>query len=541
VNEFSDQDLLRDYAERQSEPAFAELVRRHIDFVYSAALRMVCDPHTAEDVTQNTFIALTKNALQVRNRSVLSSWLHSTARNLAANAVRTEVRRRAREQEAAAMNQLLANEPEAVWKNIAPHLDDAIAALGDADRDALLLRYFERKSAREMGQIFGTSEEAAQKRVSRAVERLREFFSKRGIAIGAGGLVILISANGVHAAPITLTASVSAAVLTGTTAANTSAAITATKAIVMTTLQKTLVTLTIVVLAGASLYEGRQTSQLSGQIRTLQQQQAPLIAQNQQLQHERDDAVNRLSAVAGENEQLKSNQNTAELLTLRGEVTQFKTSEADPLNVKAKEWLTKINKLKQRLEESPGAKVPELQYLTDNDWLNAASGKLQTDADYRQALGRLRSAVENHLAGKIHDALVKYSEANNDQFPTDLAQLQSYFDPPIDPDMLDRWQILPFKNSGLGGDFQITQKSTPDEMFDSRYTIGVRGYGSTSDFFSLQEKILNPVYDAYMAANNGHRPLDHAPLLPYATTPEQQTLIQKLATRDNLEKELSSH
>ncbi len=541
MNEISDHELLRDYAERQSEPAFAELVRRHIDFVYSAALRMVCDPHTAEDVTQNTFIALTRNARQVRDRSVVSSWLHSTARHLAANAIRAEVRRRAREQEAAAMNELLANEPAAVWKNIAPHLDDAIAELGDADRDALLLRYFERKSAREMGQIFGTSEAAAQKRVSRAVERLREFFARRGVTVGAGGLVVLISAHAVQAAPLALPASIStAASLTAITATHTSTALTATKAIAMTTLQKTLATLTVVVLAGASLYEGRQTSELGAQVRKLQLQQSPLAAQNQQLQRERDDAVNRLSALAGENEQLKSNQNTTELLQLRGEVTQFKASEADPMNVKAKEWLAKINKLKQRLEASPNAKIPELQFLTDTDWLNAASGKLETDADYRQALAELRNTAEDHLAGKIQTALQKYIEASN-RFPTELGQLQTYFDPPIDSGLLDRWQIAPAPNSGLGGDFQITEKTTPDEIFDHRHFIGTRGVGGTSDYFSMQEKLLNPVYDAYMAANNGHRPSDHAPLLPYATTPEQQTLIRKLATRDSLEEQLSSH
>jgi hypothetical protein len=257
------------------------------------------------------------------------------------------------------------------------------------------------------------------------------------------------------------------------------------------------------------------------------------------LQHERDDAVNRLSALAAENEPLNnSNQNTKELLQLRGEVTQFQASEADPMNVKAKEWLAKINKLKQRLADSPDAKIPELQFLTDNDWLNSASRKLETEADYRQALADLRHAGENKLAGKIQSAVQRYTEDNH-QFPADLAQLQTYFDSPIDEALLDRWQIIPAKNSGLGGDFQITEKSTPDEMFDYRFTIGTHGYGSTSDYFSLQEKLLNPVYDAYMAANNGHRPDDHAPLLPYATTPEQQTLIQKLAARDSLQKELS--
>src|SRR3989441_5873055 len=94
-----------------SEPAFAELLRRHVDFVYSAALRMVCDAHLAEDVTQGVFVALAQNAGQLSDRTVLSGWLHRTTQNLAANAVRSDVRRRAREQEAAAMNELLAAEP----------------------------------------------------------------------------------------------------------------------------------------------------------------------------------------------------------------------------------------------------------------------------------------------------------------------------------------------------------------------------------------------------------------------------------------------
>ena len=170
MNSLTDQQLLRDYTGRRSEAAFTELVRRHIDFVYSAVLRMVRDAHLAEDVTQGAFVALARNARQLTDRPVLSGWLHRTAQNLAANAVRSNVRRRAREQEAAAMNELLSAEPDAVWERIAPLLDAALGELSEADRDALLLRYFERKSAREMAQILGTSEDAAQKRVSRAVE-----------------------------------------------------------------------------------------------------------------------------------------------------------------------------------------------------------------------------------------------------------------------------------------------------------------------------------------------------------------------------------
>src|SRR5450432_1281832 len=131
MNDQTDSQLLRTYAEYRSEPAFAELVRRHVDLVYSAALRMVCDSHLAEDVTQGVFVALAKNAAQLLDHPVLSGWLHRTAQNTAAQSVRTDVRRRAREQEAAAMNELLSGEPDANWEHIAPHLDAALGELSE--------------------------------------------------------------------------------------------------------------------------------------------------------------------------------------------------------------------------------------------------------------------------------------------------------------------------------------------------------------------------------------------------------------------------
>src|SRR6185503_6093940 len=130
------------------------------------------------------------------------------------------------------MNELLANESDAAWEHIAPHLDAALGEISEVDRDALILRYFERKSAQEMAQVLGVSDEAAQKRVSRAVERLREFFARRGVIAGTSGLVVVISANADQAAPVGLAVMISTATaaVTGTTIATTATAAT-TKAI----------------------------------------------------------------------------------------------------------------------------------------------------------------------------------------------------------------------------------------------------------------------------------------------------------------------
>lgn len=320
MNGLSDQALLREYTGCRSEAAFAELVRRHVDFIYSAALRMVHDAHLAEDVTQGVFVALARNAPQLTDRSVLSGWLHRTAQNIAAQSVRTDVRRRAREQEAALMNQLFAPESDALWEQLAPHLDAALGELSQASRDALMLRYFERKSAHEMAQILSISEEAAQKRVSRAVEQLRGSSVKRGLAVSASGLVLLITANAVQAAPATLAVAISTAAALVGSGISTSTAIAAAKTIGMTTLQRTLVAATIIAAFGTGIHQAHRASALQTQVRTLRQQQTALTAQIRQLQHERDEESNRLAAAREEISQSNSGDRQNALLKLRGEV-----------------------------------------------------------------------------------------------------------------------------------------------------------------------------------------------------------------------------
>lgn len=322
MNRWTDSELLRDYAERRTEASFAELVRRHVDLVYSAALRMVGDLHLAEDVTQAAFLALAQNARDLADHPVLSGWLHRTARNIAANAVRSDVRRRVREQEAAAMNDLISAEPEVPWDRIAAHLDTVLDELNDGERHAVLLRYFERKSAREMGQILGISDEAAQKRVSRALEHLREFLAKRGVTVGAGGLVVAISAHAVQAAPAGLAAAISsaAAATAAGAALQTSTVIAATKTIAMTTLQKTLLAAALTAAVGAGIYGARESVRARNEAQTAVQQRASLVQKIEQLQHERDAATSRLAAASTEIAQLRLAQNPAEVLRLRGQV-----------------------------------------------------------------------------------------------------------------------------------------------------------------------------------------------------------------------------
>src|SRR5258708_6716775 len=127
----TDQELLHDYARHGSEAAFTELVRRHVDLVYSAAVRIARDSTSAEDITQNVFIALAKRAKHLTNLPVLAGWLHRTTRNIAANTIRSTIRRRVHEQEAATMNELLTSANEDSWEDIAPLIDEALADLSD--------------------------------------------------------------------------------------------------------------------------------------------------------------------------------------------------------------------------------------------------------------------------------------------------------------------------------------------------------------------------------------------------------------------------
>jgi hypothetical protein len=192
--------------------------------------------------------------------------------------------------------------------------------------------------------------------------------------------------------------------------------------------------------------------------------------------------------------------------------------------------------LKERLEQTPGAKIPELQFLTEKDWLNAAKGDLETEQNFRQALAGLRSAGENKFVSELQPALSRYMEANNGQFPTDLTQLQAYFHSPLDPAILERWAIVPaksLKSLSMGGDWIITQNTAPDGEYDSRWGVGPFGFGTAGQFESKSNPVdtLTPALKSFFSANNGQPPSDPAQLLPYLNTDEQRSELEKIIQR----------
>lgn len=201
MHEPDDQSLLRNFVEQGSEEAFSALVARHVDKVYSIALRLARNPHHAEEITQAVFVILARKSRQLGKGVILSGWLCRTARFAAITHMRSEFRRARREQEACNMQTSPENNDSNTPLQIAPFLDDAMAELSQKDHLAVVLRFFDGKSMKEVGALLGASEDAAKQRVGRAVEKLRQLLSRRGVAISSVLLTSALSTASTQAAP----------------------------------------------------------------------------------------------------------------------------------------------------------------------------------------------------------------------------------------------------------------------------------------------------------------------------------------------------
>ena len=198
----NDWSLLSEYVRSGSETAFESLVRRHLNMVYSAALRQAGQVEVAEEVSQAVFVLLARKAPKLTSSVLVPGWLYRTACFMARRSVENQARRRAIENEAAKMN--LLDTKDEVWSRILPHVDAAMSDLGEMDRNALVLRFLQQRSFREVAESLGMSEDAAKKRVTRALDKLRNLLDRRGVTVTLTAIAAALTANSVEAAPVTL-------------------------------------------------------------------------------------------------------------------------------------------------------------------------------------------------------------------------------------------------------------------------------------------------------------------------------------------------
>jgi RNA polymerase sigma factor (sigma-70 family) len=454
----SDSELLQSYARDRDEAAFAELVRSHIDLVYTAAARRVGgDPHGAAEITQEVFLSLARHAGRLAKHPVLNAWLHTSTRNAAANFLRGERRRAQHHQEAHAMQESDAPDSLAhAWTAIRPELDAALDELAEPDRQAIVLRFFENQSYPVLGARLGLREEAARMRVGRALEKLRGLLARRGIASTSALLGGALSAHGVAGAPAGLAAAVGASV------AAASVATPAFGFLYLMSTTKVVVTLaSAAVIAGVSLvvYRNHIGSSAATDTAVVVVPPAP-----------RSTPKPIPPAPAPE--------------PTTPPISPASVPQAAPPSVKVSEGAAKVAVLREILERLPDQNIPELKLATEADWYAAVDeAPLESPEDIRRALGSLRSAAERRFARLVQPALRAYIEANGGQFPADPLQLQALVDPKIELVMLGRYRVAAaseIPNVGVGSKVILTQKSLIDSDYDSRLVIGPNGSGSSS-------------------------------------------------------------
>jgi RNA polymerase sigma factor (sigma-70 family) len=343
----TDAQLLREYADTGAETAFGELVSRHADLVYSAALRQVIEPDLARDVAQSVFTDLARKAKSLSGDVLLAGWLYRSSRFAALTLLRNERRRQNRERQAM---QLLdaPRESSPDWARIRPVLDEAMANLGDKDRDALVLRFFKNEDLRSVGIALGTSEDAAQKRISRALDKLRGFLTRHGVKTTATLLSTTLAANAVQAAPAGLAAALSAA---SVASASTTTTFTLLKLMTMTKLKAVAVSAAVITGVAVPVAVQRQSmSALRTENRELREE-SRLVAQLR----DENRRLGKLRADADELERLRNE--VAELHRLRGEVARLRWEREDAGRLAAENA-----RLKERLANpaTAGSEKPAL-------------------------------------------------------------------------------------------------------------------------------------------------------------------------------------
>jgi RNA polymerase sigma factor (sigma-70 family) len=406
-----DSELLRRFAKTNSEDAFAELVKRHVNLVYSAALRqMNGDEHLAKDVSQTVFTDLARKASSLTRRETLTGWLYTSAHFAAAKIVRGENRRRDRE-EKFMREPTHENAPELDWEKLRLTLDDAMHELKETDREAVLLRYFENRQFAEVGAKLGLNENAARMRVERALEKLRDIFNKRGITT-ATALASVISANAIQIASANLAATLTTASI-ATVGTGTFAFL---KIMTMTKLKLAFSALVVAGAATAFVIQQQTQNKLHAENDSLTQQIARLQTDNANFSNQ--------LAKAGDSKKLTDEQFN-ELLKLRGEVGVLRGQ------------LDELGKLR---EENQQLREAETNLQTSNENMEMASAVAKFKANETQVVNTLKQLG---LAERI------YAGDNKDQYATNFDQMANELGGLYKNPLLDN---IEFVNAGIAND-----------------------------------------------------------------------------------------
>jgi hypothetical protein len=315
----------------------------------------------------------------------------------------------------------------------------------------------------------------------------------------------------------------------------------------MITLRKTAVAATFAIVVGVAIHQAYKASQLRDQVQALQRQQASTADDIRKLQHERDDAIRRLVLLTGEKNHEAALQ--PELLKLRAETTALRQTARERASTESitGAWADRTAQLKQRLDQMPDKRIPEMQFLTDKDWAAVArDADLSTDDGVRQAMSALRSAAKDNFLNAMRDAIKKYTAAANGSslpddpaqlaqainanaalLPSDPAQLKPYFDVAVEDETLRRYQLLPVgKVHDNLSDVLVTETAPPvDPEYDTRHEIGLYSGGAGS--VNLIADAVAAAARDYAQANNGQPPTAAAQIAPYLKQPVQPALAQK--------------
>lgn len=306
----TDRELLESFIAKQGDDAFRQLVARHLTMVFATARRMLRDPHHAEEVAQSVFLLLTRKAATIDRSQPLVGWLYRATRHQALHVLRSEDRRRQREQTAAAMH---ATTTDPGHEELVNELESAMDDLPAEDRDALVLRFLENRNLREVGAEFGVSEDAARKRVNRAADKLRDVFCKRGITVTSGTLTLALAGQAGAAVPVSLGITITSATLAGSGVAGFAATQGTTTIMSLFNLKTAAAVVGAAAITGTSTYlvKENETDRLRDDLQTVTQQFSALSGERQNtlgMIRLRDDQIEQLT------------QDAADIHRLRGEV-----------------------------------------------------------------------------------------------------------------------------------------------------------------------------------------------------------------------------